>query len=71
AHHGKREHAILDIIRSGKPLTVYEIASKLWAKLPGYHLVLGNFEVNSHLEKLCDDGLVHEQDGRFGPTSSG
>jgi glyoxylase-like metal-dependent hydrolase (beta-lactamase superfamily II) len=65
AHHAKREAAILEIVRSGEPKTVYETARALWPKLPGYHLVLATNEVNAHLEKLCDDGKVIESDGRF------
>jgi glyoxylase-like metal-dependent hydrolase (beta-lactamase superfamily II) len=65
AHHARREAAILDIVRSGEPKTVYEISRKLWAKLPGYHLTLATNEVNAHLEKACDDGRVVHEDGRF------
>jgi glyoxylase-like metal-dependent hydrolase (beta-lactamase superfamily II) len=65
AHHAQREAAILEILRSGDRRTVYEIARSLWAKLPGYHLVLGTAEVNAHLEKSLAENLVHEADGRF------
>lgn len=65
AHHGKREQKILDVLRGSNPLTVYEIAKVLWAKLPGYHLALGTAEVNSHLEKLVADGLAQGEAGRF------
>ncbi len=65
AHHGQREAAILEIVRAGDPKTVYEIARLLWPKLPGYHLVLGTAEVNAHLEKAVDDGLVKHDEGRF------
>ena len=63
AHHGQREAAILEILRSGGPKTVYEIARSLWAKLPGYHLTLGTAEVNAHLEKSVEDGEVREIEG--------
>ncbi len=65
AHHAKREATILDVVRSGEPKTVYEISRKLWAKLPGYHLTLATNEVNAHLEKACDDGVLRQEDGRF------
>lgn len=65
AHHGQREAAILEVLRAGGPKTVYEIARSLWAKLPGYHLVLGTSEVNAHLEKSLDEGQVRQEDGRF------
>lgn len=65
AHHGQRETAILEILRSGGPKTVYEVARSLWPKLPGYHLVLGTAEVNAHLEKSVEDQEVNEVDGRF------
>jgi glyoxylase-like metal-dependent hydrolase (beta-lactamase superfamily II) len=65
AHHGQREQAILEIVRSGDPKTVYEVARGLWPKLPGYHLVLGTAEVNAHLEKAVEDELVREEAGRF------
>jgi len=65
AHHGAREQAILAILRSGGPKTVYEVARALWPKLPGYHLVLGTAEVNAHLEKALADNTVTETEGRF------
>jgi len=65
AHHQKREDRILTVLRSGEPKTVYEIARSLWPKLPGYHLALGTSEVNSHLEKSCEDGAVRQLNGRF------
>ena len=65
AHHGQREQAILEIVRSGEPKTVYEIARALWPKLPGYHLVLGTAEVNAHLEKAVEDELVRLEAGRY------
>jgi glyoxylase-like metal-dependent hydrolase (beta-lactamase superfamily II) len=65
AHHGQREEAILKILRSGEPKTVYEIARSLWSRLPGYHLALGTSEVNAHLEKSCDDGAVRQTNGRY------
>jgi glyoxylase-like metal-dependent hydrolase (beta-lactamase superfamily II) len=65
AHHGQRETAILEILNSGQSMTVFEIAHKLWSKLPGYHLVLGMAEVNSHLEKSLDENLVRLEDGRY------
>jgi glyoxylase-like metal-dependent hydrolase (beta-lactamase superfamily II) len=65
AHHGQREIAILDALRAGGPKTVYEVAKILWARLPGYHLALGTAEVNSHLEKAVDEGMVRHEDGRY------
>jgi len=66
AHHLQREEAILNILRADKqPMTVFEVARAMWPKLPGYHLVLGTAEVNSHLEKSVDDGQVQEAAGRF------
>jgi glyoxylase-like metal-dependent hydrolase (beta-lactamase superfamily II) len=65
AHHGKRQNSILEIVRAGDPKTVYEVARTLWTKLPGYHLTLATAEVNAHLEKAVDDGLVQEEAGRF------
>ena len=65
AHHGRRETAILEILRSGGDKTVYEIAHSLWPKLPGYHLVLGTSEVNASLEKSIDDGAVRHEAGRY------
>jgi glyoxylase-like metal-dependent hydrolase (beta-lactamase superfamily II) len=65
AHHGQREEAILEILRSGGPKTVYEIAKSLWPRLPGYHLVLGTSEVNAHLEKSLAENLVRQEDGHF------
>lgn len=65
SHHGQRERAILEIVRTGEPRTVYEIARALWPKLPGYHLVLGTAEVNAHLEKAIEDELVCEDAGRY------
>ncbi len=65
AHHAQRETAILDILRSGGPKTVYEVARALWPKLPGYHLVLGTSEVNSHLEKSLEENAVRNDDGRY------
>jgi glyoxylase-like metal-dependent hydrolase (beta-lactamase superfamily II) len=65
AHHGKRQEKILEIVRSGEPKTVYEIARALWTKLPGYHLTLATAEVNAHLEKVVDDGLVRVERGKF------
>ncbi len=65
AHHGKREAAILEILRTGGPKTVYEVARTLWARLPGYHLVLGTAEVNAHLEKSLEDGAVTHAQGRY------
>ena len=64
-HHIQREQKILDVLKGSPPLTVYEVARKLWPKLPGYHLVLGTSEVNSHLEKSVEDGDVREAEGRF------
>lgn len=65
SHHDEREQAILKILRDSGPLTVYEVARKLWSKLPGYHLALGTAEVNSHLEKSVEDGQVRPDSGRF------
>ena len=65
AHHRQREVAILEILDSGEWMTVYEVARKMWAKLPGYHLVLGMAEVNAHLEKSLDEKRVQLDDGRF------
>lgn len=66
AHHAEREEAILKILRdAGEPMTVYEIARSLWKKLPGYHLVLAQAEVISHLEKAVGDGQVKTDNGRF------
>jgi len=64
-HHLEREQKILGVLKDSPPLTVYEVARKLWPKLPGYHLVLGTSEVNSHLEKSVEDGDVREAEGRF------
>lgn len=64
-HHLERERAILKILSSGESMTVYEIARKLWSKLPGFHLVLGMAEVNAHLEKSVLDEQVRLDDGRF------
>jgi glyoxylase-like metal-dependent hydrolase (beta-lactamase superfamily II) len=65
SHHQEREDAILEILRRGGPMTVYETAKSLWAKLPGYHLVLGTSEVNSHLEKSLAENQVRQENGRF------
>ena len=65
AHHEQREAAILEILRAGGPKTVYEVARTLWTKLPGYHLTLGTAEVNAHLEKSVEDGIVRNENGRF------
>jgi glyoxylase-like metal-dependent hydrolase (beta-lactamase superfamily II) len=65
AHHAQRERAILEVLRAEGGRTVYEIARALWAKLPGYHLVLGTSEVNAHLEKSLDEGEVRQEDGRY------
>lgn len=67
-HHAERQTMILEVVRSGEPKTVYEIARAIWAKLPGYHLSLAANEVNAHLEKACDDGLLREENGRFSAT---
>jgi glyoxylase-like metal-dependent hydrolase (beta-lactamase superfamily II) len=64
-HHLEREQMILDGLRSGGPQTVYEIAQSIWARLPGYHLSLATNEVNAHLEKSVEDGLVRQENGRF------
>jgi glyoxylase-like metal-dependent hydrolase (beta-lactamase superfamily II) len=64
-HHDKREQKILDVLRAGGTMTVYEVACALWTKLPGYHLSLATNEVNAHLEKSVDDGDVRHEDGRF------
>jgi glyoxylase-like metal-dependent hydrolase (beta-lactamase superfamily II) len=66
AHHAEREEAILRILReAGRPMTIHEIATTLWAKLPGFHLALATAEVNSHLEKSLADGQLQREDGRF------
>ncbi len=65
AHHDKREQKILDVLRGGGTMTVYEVASALWTKLPGYHLSLATNEVNAHLEKAVADGVVRQEEGRF------
>jgi glyoxylase-like metal-dependent hydrolase (beta-lactamase superfamily II) len=66
AHHAQREQAILDVLRSAEaPLTVYQVARSLWARLPGYHLTLATAEVNAHLEKLIADGQVLSTDGHY------
>jgi glyoxylase-like metal-dependent hydrolase (beta-lactamase superfamily II) len=65
AHHMKRQATILEALKTGEPKTVYEVARALWSRLPGYHLNLAANEVNAHLEKACDDGVVLEEAGRF------
>jgi glyoxylase-like metal-dependent hydrolase (beta-lactamase superfamily II) len=65
AHHSEREEAILKILRSLGPQTVYEVAKSLWTRLPGYHLVLGMSEANAHLEKSLAEGRVRHENGRF------
>ncbi len=65
-HHAERQEKILSVLEEhGAPMTIYEICQRLWKKLPGYHLNLAAAEVNSHLEKAVDDGLVQTADGRF------
>jgi glyoxylase-like metal-dependent hydrolase (beta-lactamase superfamily II) len=64
-HHRERETKILDVLRSGGPQTVFEIARSLWPRLPGYHLSLGTNEVNAHLEKAVAENVVRRDNGRF------
>ncbi len=64
-HHAEREQKIIEALRAGGTQTVYEVACRLWPRLPGYHLSLGTNEVNAHLEKLVEDGSVREEAGRF------
>jgi glyoxylase-like metal-dependent hydrolase (beta-lactamase superfamily II) len=65
-HHLDREEKILSVLAEGdSPKSVYEIAQQLWAKLPGFHIVLGIAEVTSHLEKAQADQRVVEEGGRY------
>ncbi len=65
-HHAARQEKILDVLRNAdRPLSIYEVARSLWAKLPGFHLSLGIAEARSHLEKAVEDGLVAEADGWY------
>lgn len=65
AHHRDRELVILDLLRGAGPLSVYEIAVKMFSKMIGYHLVLGTGEVHAHLELMLDKHLVALDDGKY------
>lgn len=65
AHHTQRETEILQLLRSGGPQTVYELAVGLFGKMHDYHLVLGTGEVHTHLELLIDKNLVANEVGEY------
>jgi glyoxylase-like metal-dependent hydrolase (beta-lactamase superfamily II) len=65
AHHRQREAALLVLVRSGGPQTIYQLATRLFRKLEGFHIVLGAAETWAHLEKLVDERQVLRQDNRF------
>jgi glyoxylase-like metal-dependent hydrolase (beta-lactamase superfamily II) len=64
-HHAEREAAIETIVRTHGPLTVYEVAHRLFGRLPGFHLVLGTAEAHVHLEKLAAEGRLTVTEGRY------
>src|SRR5262249_38842409 len=64
-HHAEREAAIEAIVRAHGPLTVYEVAHRLFGRLPGFHLVLGTAEAHVHLEKLAEEGKLVVSDGCY------
>ena len=44
---------------------LHALAERVGAKLQDRHLMLATAEVNAHLEKTVEDGLVGREDGRF------
>jgi glyoxylase-like metal-dependent hydrolase (beta-lactamase superfamily II) len=64
-HHIDREEAVLEILRRGGPMTVYDVASRLFGRLPSYHLMLGTAEAHAHLEKLEAEGRVVASGGKY------
>jgi hydroxyacylglutathione hydrolase len=64
SHHEERLGKIVAILRN-EPLTVYEVAGKLFGKLDDFHVVLGCAEANAHLEFLVNQDQVASEDGKF------
>ena len=65
AHHERRERQLLDLVRGHGPSSIYELATRMFGRLEGYHIVLGAAEVWAHLEKLIEEGHVTQRDTRF------
>lgn len=64
-HHREREQAILELLQDRGPMTVYELAVRLFGALRGHHVALGTAEVFAHLDKLGRDGRVSQREGRY------
>lgn len=62
-HHEERLARTLEIVLDS-PRTVFEVATELFGKLTGFHVVLGCAEANSHLELLAERGAVVFDEGR-------
>jgi glyoxylase-like metal-dependent hydrolase (beta-lactamase superfamily II) len=66
-HHEERLEQIRRIV-ADRPLTVYELAVRLFGQMDDLHLVLGCAEAYAHLEWLVQQGELPPPDerGRFG-----
>lgn len=58
AHHHQRLERTLEILRSGGPQTVYEVALQLFGQMREFHVVLGCAEAQAHLEVLVEQESV-------------
>ena len=58
AHHHQRLERTLEILRSGGPQTVYEVALQLFGQMREFHVVLGCAEAQAHLEVLVKQESV-------------
>lgn len=56
-HHQSRLDEIAQILKAG-PMSVFEVAGKLFGELADIHLVLGCAEAGAHLELLESQGVV-------------
>lgn len=64
-HHHRRERQLLDLISRHGPQTIHELATAMFGKLEGYHIVLGAAETWAHVEKLVEDGCATREGNLF------
>ena len=63
-HHNHRLRQLKRILRNG-PLTVFEIAERLFGSLDNFHILLGCAEANSHLELLHELEEITFEQGKY------
>lgn len=66
-HHRQRLAAVERILSQEAPLSVYQVAGRLFGQLDGLHVILGASESAVHLDYLLEKGRAISCDGLYAP----